>query len=378
MAKRLAIIGGGRTACDLAAAARKQNIVTIGFSLRDGAEDIGAFDRFYDIDILDRELLLEKCRQEKIDGVMPTTELTISPASYVAKQLGLNGNKPDLMDRITNKEWVRNETKNGKFIKHPSYFHLSDISNEYSRPFDFPVIVKPAHEGGKRGVCVAENEEKLKEALQYAFSMDRSHSGVLIEEYLSCGKECSVEMLSYHGVHQLIQITEKISSGAPFCVELGHSQPADISFEQRKKIDRAVRELLSILGFENGPTHTEIKLINEDVYLIELNARFGGDYIAYPLTQLSTGYDYLAEAIKVSFDEMPQKRSEIPGICYAGIRFVVEQTKELKDIFDNCEGKLWLFEKNEVSAELLPLKHNDVKNTNFFVYRSKEKPDFTL
>ena len=43
----------------------------------------------------------------------------------------------------------------------------------------------------------------------------------------------------------------------------------------------------------NGATHTEIKIVNGDIYLIEINARPGGDHIAHPLTMLSTGYDYL-------------------------------------------------------------------------------------
>lgn len=52
---------------------------------------------------------------------------------------------------------------------------------------------------------------------------------IIIEGFLEGGKEYSVESLSYHGRHQVIQITEKITSGPPHCVELGHMQPALLS-----------------------------------------------------------------------------------------------------------------------------------------------------
>ena len=58
-------------------------------------------------------------------------------------------------------------------------------------------------------------------------------------------------------------------------------------------VERAIVELLNNVGIKYGPTHTEIKIRDGRVYLIELNSRPGGDHIAYPLTELSTGYDYI-------------------------------------------------------------------------------------
>ena len=45
--------------------------------------------------------------------------------------------------------------------------------------------------------------------------------GVLIEQYLSGGQEYSVESLSYKGKPYIVQVTRKITSGPPRCLELG-------------------------------------------------------------------------------------------------------------------------------------------------------------
>lgn len=128
-------------------------------------------------------------------------------------------------------------------------------------------------EGGKRGITVVSGPEQLEAAVNAAFDADKRDGGILIEEYLDGGKEYSVEGLSFEGKHQIIQITEKISSGPPHCVELGHSQPAALSPELWTAVERAIVELLNNVGIKYGPTHTEIKIRDGRVYLIELNSR---------------------------------------------------------------------------------------------------------
>lgn len=375
--KKLAIIGGGVIACNLAENARKNGIETIGFSLLSGALNKNVFDKFYEINVLDLEHLLALCLAEKIDGVLPTTELTIVPANYVAEQMGINGNSLSVMENITHKNWVREKVCKAGLIRNPEYIHFSSRKNFSADMIKkYPVIVKPAGEGGKRGICVVENASQLEDAVSKAFDLDRAGVGVLIEEFLIGGREFSVEALSYYGEHQIIQVTDNISSGPPHCVELGHSQPADISNEKRSEIISAVKELLTLVGIENSATHTEIKVFNDTVYLIELNARFGGDFIAYPLTELSTGYDYLGQTIQVSFDERPAYRGDQPGIHYAGMRFVVQQTPYLQEVFDNCDAEPWLYKKQKLADGTKEIRNNDTLHTNYFIYCMDQKPDF--
>ena len=373
----IALIGADMKAAYIADHAKKMGVKTICFAWEKGAVAKDHVDTFYPISIYEKEKILEICRREQINGVLPTTELTIPITSFISNSLGLNGNPQEIMDNITSKNWVRDRLVDTQYIKQPEYHYFTSLDEAILyTPRKYPVIVKPVAEGGKRGVNVIYKDEDLKNALEFAFSVDKHNHGVVVEQFLDHGMECSVEGLSYHGWHQIIQVTQNVCSGAPHCVELGHSQPANLPIEIRKKIIAAVTELLEKTEFDNGASHTEVKVVDGDVYLIELNSRFGGDGIAYPLTMLSTGYDYISETIKVSMDIKPATRDDSTHIKYSGLRFVTDQTRYLKPIFDSCDDKEWLYEKNYVGDDLEELTNNDMAHTNYFIYVSDERPVF--
>lgn len=371
--KKLGIIGTGYMAKIIGLRAKELNIESHCFSIDDNSVAEKVCDFFHHINILDVDNLAKKCAEIGINGVVATTELTIFPAAYVANCLGLNGNDVKISIDITDKATIREKIKKTDGILQPDYWVCKD--NTVPTKIKYPVIVKPIAAGGKRGVSVVYSESNIKDALKEAMSFSKVE-GAIIEEYLSEGKEYSVESLSYHGNHHIIQVTEKISSGPPHCVELGHHQPAPLSLEIRSKVEHAVTSALTAAGITNGPCHTEIKIIDNKVYLIEINGRPGGDHIAYPLTELSTGYPYISGIIKASLDELDEREIRIAKRNYCGVLFVTTQTSFLKPLFDKCDKEPWLYKKNYISDELKPITYNNGFNTNYLIYCCDEKkPD---
>ena len=229
------------------------------------------------------------------------------------------------------------------------------------------MILKPTGKGGKRGISVINNKSELYDAFRYA----QDYSGkdpVIIEEYINGGKEYSVESLSYKGKHYVIQVTEKISSGPPHCVELGHQQPAELSIEMRDKVVEAIIEGLEAIGIDNSSCHSEIKICDDKIYLIEFNARPGGDHIAWPLTELSTGFPYIKGVINIALNNFKGVDKSLLKTAYAGVYFVVTQISYLLRLFNVCEEYSWLYKKNYISKELQPLEHNDCYGTNSMIY----------
>ena len=370
----IAIIGAGNMAKILATRAKELNIKSLCFAWAQGAIAKDFVDEFHDIDIFDTEKIISICKEKNVDGVLATTELTVKIASIVANALGLNTSPIDVMANITNKGWVRTKGSKFKFIKQPFFKKVIDL-NEKIEIDSYPVIVKPASYGGKRGITVVFSEKEFQGAINYAKETigSRNNDGIVIEQFLDKGQEYSVESLSFHKKHVVIQVTQKDSSGAPHCVELGHHQPAALSAEMRHKVEEAIVDMLDCVGIENGPCHTEIKIIDGDIYLIEINARPGGDCITYPLTELSTGYKFLTgiilAACNVFYDPSFYKSSP----KYAGIYFISKQTAHLKPLFDKCDGKPWLYQKNFVSEELQEITHNDATHLNSLIYYADKK-----
>lgn len=367
----MAIIGAANLAAVYTDKAREMGVRTHCFAWEKGAVAKGSADFFYPISITDMDKILKLCKEIGVAGVIPTTELTIPVAAYISQELGLTGIDYDIAVNLTNKFWVREHLKGCKVVRQPQFRLIS--AGEYKEAVDswnvFPAITKPTSEGGKRGVSVVNSRDELMKAMEFASCFDKNGRGVLIEEYLAEGREYSVETISFNGTHQVIQITQKISSGPPHCVELGHQQPAALSSIIREKVIKAVNEILTSVSYSNGPSHTEIKIVDNEIYLIELNSRIGGDLIASTLTHLSTGYDFIAEAIKVYMGERPQKLTATYG-KYSGVYFITKQTAFLKPIFDSCQGEKWVYERHFVSDDLTELSNNDSRNTNYIVYWS--------
>lgn len=366
--RKLAIIGAGPMASIIAQRARELSVETHCFAWNKGATAKTDVDFFHDVSVTEVDEIVEICREIGIGGVVATTELTVYPAAYVANELGLTCLDPVVAKQITNKYRNRVVSSGVQGLNHPSFWLVHGVEDLEEIDIDYPVIVKPTSEGGKRGVTVVTNEEDLISALEYANKEKRESSDILIEGLLGEGIEYSVESLSFHGEHRIIQVTRKWSSGAPHCVELGHHQPAQLSEELRNEIERAVEGGLTAIGLTNGPCHTEVKLCNNRVYLVEFNSRPGGDRIAFPLTELSTGYPYITGIIETALGNNVLPEREELASRYAGVCFVVEQTKWLKPIFDTCQNQTWCYKKHEVTDELVTYEHNRGYSTNYFIY----------
>ena len=115
----------------------------------------------------------------------------------------------------------------------------------------------------------------------------------IIEEFIK-GKEISVEYISFEGKHYFLNTTDKVTSGSPHYVELEQHQPALISDDLLEKIKNIVPMALDALEIKTGASHTELLIDDQQrIWITEIGARMGGDFIGSTLTKLSTGYDFV-------------------------------------------------------------------------------------
>ena len=113
--------------------------------------------------------------------------------------------------------------------------------------------------------------------------------------------------------------TEKKTTEFPYNVELGHIQPANISEDNKQIIREIVAKIGSALHFENCPSHTELKINERGIFVIETSPRLGGDYITSTLTPLSTGVNVEDELLKIALGETIDPKPE--AMQYSGVRF---------------------------------------------------------
>lgn len=327
----LAIIGASYLQLPLVRKAREMGLYTLCFAWEEGAVCKGVADEFFPISIVEKDQILQICREKKIDGICTIASDVAAPTvAYIAESLGLVGNSYEVALRASNKYQMRNAFMSAG-VPCPKY-QVVTSANEIPLGLEFPLIVKPTDRSGSLGITKVTRREDLIPAVENALAYSFRHEAI-IEEFIE-GREISVEFISYGGKHYPLQITDKVTTDAPHFVELEHHQPADLSQKQYKTIYELTDVALNALGVTNGASHSEYKITAEGrVVVMEIGARMGGDFIGSDLVSLSTGYDYLSGVIDVALGRFKTPSFGVPH-C-SGVFFLCEETKRLRDIIQN-------------------------------------------
>lgn len=182
----------------------------------------------------------------------------------------------------------------------------------------YPLIVKPRDNSGSRGVKLCRNKEELQEAMQEALQYSHLDT-VLVEEYIE-GQEYSIEGLHYDGKSEVIQFTEKTTTEFPYNVELAHKQPANLTEAQKNEIRQVISKIAKCMHFENCPSHTELKINERGIFIIETSPRLGGDYITSTLVPLSTGINMEDQLLNIALgekvDTQTGRMEKASGVCF--------------------------------------------------------------
>lgn len=316
-------------ACDM-------NPEAVGFNVPDVVKEV--------ISTIDTEGILKAAKRNNIDGIMTlATDMPMQSVAVVAKKLGLVGISEDTALKATNKAYMRDALK-AAGVPIPMYFNVR-TKEEYIKAVQavkgagYKVIVKPEDNSGSKGISLLDDYslESLENTYEYSEENSRA-GGLMVEEFME-GPEVSVETLAINGEVHVIQITDKLTTGAPYFVEMGHSQPSMLLEETGKKIAEIAIDANKAVGIENGPSHTEIKVTKDGPKIVELGARLGGDNIATHLVPLSTGVNMVEACIRIALGEKPdinQKINKGSAIRYfhqhAGIVKCIKGVEEAKNI----------------------------------------------
>ena len=257
------------------------------------------------ISTIDIDAVLQVAKKHKINGIMTlASDMPMRTVAIVAKELNLIGISEETAIKATNKVKMRDALYENN-VPCPVYFKVNE-KEEYKKSvnqiknMNCKCIVKPADNSGSRGIYLISNYEENEIDTAFKYSKKYSRDGdILVEEYME-GPEVSVETLSIDGKCNVIQITDKLTTGAPYFVEMGHSQPSELDIETKKKIKEIAIAANHAIGIENGPSHTEIKITQNGPKIVELGARLGGDNITTHLVTLSTGVDMVECCINIA------------------------------------------------------------------------------
>lgn len=281
------------------------------------------------ISTIDIDGVVNAAQKYKVDGVMTlASDMPMRTVAAVSQELGIVGIDADTALKATNKALMRKALQEQK-VPIPCFFKVSN-EKEYLEAVQsikckgYRCIIKPSDNSGSRGVSLLEDyeDETIKHVYEYSKMFSRG-GDLVVEEYME-GPEVSVETLSVSGECHVIQITDKLTTNAPYFVEMGHSQPSCLSEQVRQQIVNVAKAANKAIGIMDGPSHTEIKVTEEGPKIVELGARLGGDNITTHLVPLSTGIDMVECCIRIAIGEKPDMKPKFKKA--SAIRYMKSET----------------------------------------------------
>lgn len=337
--KKLLIIGASVLQLPAILKAKEMGFYVGVIDFNPNAVGIKYADEYFNVSTIDIEGVTETAKSFKPDGIMTlATDMPMRAIAAASKACGLPGISFETAVKATDKaEMIKAFEANG--VEHP-WFYIAEDKNAFEaakQKISFPCIMKPTDNAGSRGVVLAHDLKELEDA--YGYSCGESRGGaVIIEEYLQ-GPEFSIEIMVTDGEPHVLQITDKLTTGAPHFVEMGHSQPTRQSSENSEKIKDLACRAVKAVGINMGPAHVELILTKDGPKMVELGARMGGDCITTHLVPLSTGIDMVAATIETACGIEPdidRKYDMGAAIRYfdssAGVLEAIEGIEEAKKI----------------------------------------------
>ena len=303
--KKILIIGAGVLQLPAIQKAKGLGLQVAVVDMDCNAPGILYADCYFEVSTNDVANILSVAEIFRPDAVMTlATDMPMRSVAAVAEKFGLHAISPDVAVRATDKiEMIRCfETYK---IPHP-WFEVITSEKELDTLLvkHLPsFIMKPNDASGSRGVILVDDIQEVRGAFLYSKSISKS-GFVLIEEYMQ-GPEVSVEVMTIKGQTTVLAVTDKLTTGAPFFVEMGHSQPSVLSNEIIEKVKDIAIKAVQAIGIDNSPSHVEIIVTEDGPKLVEIGARLGGDCITTYLIPLSIGVDMVTACILLALGQEP-------------------------------------------------------------------------
>ncbi|MEU9517520.1 ATP-grasp domain-containing protein [Streptomyces sp. NPDC048224] len=276
------------------------------------------------------------CRQHAVAGIAACFELFTPLAALLARRVGLPGNDPRLAHAARNKI-LMGEAFAAAGIPAPRWAVAHDVAEahrvarEGPDGLGWPLVVKPAEQGGSWGVSVVEGPDGLADAVEAAqrFTHAQPHGlaldpRVLLQEYVA-GEEYSCDTVVAGGVAYPMPVVRKDTTKGRYRVETGHTCPSGLSARLVAQVRHTAARAALAVGVRDGIAHTEVKIPpgSRTPHVIETGARLPGDSLCEVVeaaTGVSEAVAYLQAVLGLVPDTVPSRADA------AAIRFLLPES----------------------------------------------------
>lgn len=225
----------------------------------------------FDENISDETLI----KLQKITHVLPVDHSGLKYAGYLVDLLGAKGNKLFAIEHSMNKFESRKTFNSISNIKAKNMIAKSLKDIELFTEKHGTSVLKPNFGSASKSVLKINNFNQSKDYIINLMN-DCEDQEMIIEQYIE-GTEYALEgNLINSNLNKITIFDKPIEYKEPYFEESIYITPSELSEELQNQIVELIGNACKKIGLENGPIHVEFKILDENIFIIEINPRMIG------------------------------------------------------------------------------------------------------
>lgn len=299
--KKLLMLGGGFLQTYVIREAKKCGYYVLVLDGDPNAMGYAYADEHAVINIVDEEACLAYAREKQVDGVLTAaTDFSVLTMSHIAESMGLPGINYKSAKIIKNKAEVRKVLFEAKADDTGYSYEIGSIeeAEKILSEITFPRMVKPVDGSGSRGASRVDRAKDFVKACEFAMSGSITHRAVA-EPFVN-GREYGVESFVNQGEIHVLGVMQKDMTPPPYYAELGHAIPSGLPAAVEEKVKNCVRTAIKALGVNHGSVNMDLLINSDDVHIVDIGARMGGNLIGSHIIPKGTGIAYMRNMVRAA------------------------------------------------------------------------------
>lgn len=299
--KKLLMLGGGFLQTYVIREAKKCGYYVFVLDGDPNAMGYAYADEHAVINIVDEEACLAYAREKQVDGVLTAaTDFSVLTMSHIAESMGLPGINYKSAKIIKNKAEVRKVLFEAKADDTGYSYEIGSIeeAEKILSEITFPRMVKPVDGSGSRGASRVDRAKDFVKACEFAMSGSITHRAVA-EPFVN-GREYGVESFVNQGEIHVLGVMQKDMTQPPYYAELGHAIPSGLPAAVEEKVKNCVRTAIKALGVNHGSVNMDLLINSDDVHIVDIGARMGGNLIGSHIIPKGTGIAYMRNMVRAA------------------------------------------------------------------------------
>ncbi|AZJ24840.1 biotin carboxylase (plasmid) [Bacillus wiedmannii bv. thuringiensis] len=251
--------------------------------------------------------IIEKLKksEKNIKGIFSFIDPFVSVAARLSETFCSNIVSTQAIYQMENKILTRNVIKDLpisiNYVVCKPTESLSSIVKK-AKKVKFPLVIKSPKSTGSKDVMLVKNKKQLISSIKSLLGKIPNEE-ILFEEYIN-GPQYLVEVLIQNGeVHIIAVIEQEITLFERFIVT-GYSLLGVVDNKLYNSLFNTINSIIQAFNMENGACHLELRRINDNWKLIEINPRISGGAMN-DIIEIGHGINLVQETIQLMLGNKP-------------------------------------------------------------------------